>query len=49
MTTLAQDLFNTFDKLPDSNRLEIELEILRRIDNLKFPPLTDKDLVLNAE
>ena len=29
--------------------MEIALEILRRLVNFDFPPLTDEDLVLNAE
>ena len=49
MTTVAQEILNTFDSLPDSERLEIALEILRRLVHFDFPPLTDEDLVLNAE
>ncbi len=49
MTIVAQEILNTFDSLPDSERLEIALEILRRLVHFDFPPLTDEDLVLNAE
>ncbi|MCU0568660.1 MAG: hypothetical protein MUF49_18940 [Oculatellaceae cyanobacterium Prado106] len=49
MTALAQEILSTFDKLPDSEQLEVALEILRRLVNLDFPPLTDEDLALNAE
>ncbi|RUR72981.1 hypothetical protein ACF3DV_12500 [Chlorogloeopsis fritschii PCC 9212] len=49
MTTVVQEFLNTFDCLPDSERLEIALEILKRVMNLDFPPLSNEDLVLNAE
>jgi hypothetical protein len=49
MTALAQEILNSFDKLPDTEQLEIALEILKRLVNFDFPPLTDEDLVLNAE
>lgn len=49
MTALAQEILNSFDKLPDTEQLEIALEILKRLVNFDFPSLTDEDLVLNAE
>jgi hypothetical protein len=49
MTTLVKELLNTFDSLPESERLEIALEILKRVTNLEFPALSDEDLVWNAE
>lgn len=49
MTALAEEILNNFDRLPDAEQLEIALEILRRIINFDFPPLTDEDLTLNAE
>ncbi len=49
MTALVQELLNTFDRLTDSERLELVLEILKRTVDLDFPPLSDNDLVLNAE
>lgn len=49
MTASVQEFLNTFDRLPDSERVEIALEILRRVIHLDFPPLSDEDLVLNAE
>jgi hypothetical protein len=49
MTVLAQEILNNFDRLPDTEQLEIALEILRRITNFDFPPLTEEDLTLNAE
>jgi len=49
MTALVQEILNSFDRLPDTEQLEIALEILRRIINFDFPPLTDDDLTLNSE
>ena len=49
MTALVQELLNTFDRLTDSERLELVLEIFKRTIDLDFPPLSDQDLVLNAE
>jgi hypothetical protein len=49
MTAIAQEILSSFDKLPDTEQLEIALEILKRLVNFDFPPLTDEDLVLNAE
>jgi hypothetical protein len=49
MTALVQELLDTFDRLTDSERLDLVLEILRRTIYLDFPPLSDEDLVLNAE
>jgi len=49
MTALVQELLNTFERLTDSERLELVLEIFKRTIDLDFPPLSDQDLVLNAE
>lgn len=49
MTTLVKELLSTFDSLPESERLEIAVEILKRVTNLDIPPLSDDDLVWNAE
>lgn len=49
MTALVQELLNTFDRLSDSERLELLGEILKRTVDLDFAPLSDEDLVLNAE
>lgn len=49
MTALVQELLNTFDRLTDSERVELALEILKRTVDLDFPSLSDEDLVLNAE
>jgi uncharacterized protein YbjT (DUF2867 family) len=49
MTALVQELLDTFDRLTDSERLDLVSEILKRTVYLDFPPLSDEDLVLSAE
>ena len=49
MTPVVQDLLTTFDRLTDSERLDLASEILKRTAYLDFPPLSDEDLMLNAE
>ena len=49
MTAILEELLNTFDQLTDSERMEFASEILKRVIHLDFPPLSDEDLVLNAE
>jgi hypothetical protein len=49
MTAAVQELLNTFELLTDSERLDLVSEILKRTTDLDFPPLSDEDLVLNAE
>ena len=49
MNTLAQELLKNFDDLPETEQQTIAVEILKRVINFDLPPLTDEDLVLNAE
>ena len=49
MTVLVEELLNTFERLTDSERLDLVLEILKQTVYLDFMPLSDDDLVLNAE
>lgn len=49
MTALVEELLNTFDRLTDSEQLDLLLEILKRAGDLNFPPLSDEDLIGNAE
>lgn len=49
MTATTQQLLLTFDQLPDTEQIEFAVEILRRLTNREFPPLSDDDLVFNAE
>jgi hypothetical protein len=49
MTPGVQSFLITFDLLTDSEQLDLASEILKRTAYLDFPPLSDDDLVLNAE
>ncbi|MFB2893533.1 hypothetical protein ACE1CI_11530 [Aerosakkonemataceae cyanobacterium BLCC-F50] len=49
MTTSVEEFLSTFDRLPESERLDVAVEILRRVVQLEFPPLSEEDLVLSAE
>lgn len=49
MNTLAQEILKNFDELPKIEQRVIALEILKRVIKFDVPPLTDEDLVLNAE
>jgi hypothetical protein len=39
MTPVVQDFLTTFDRLTDSERLDLGSEILKRTAYLDFPPL----------
>ena len=49
MTPAVQNVIRSFDLLPDVDKKEVATEILRRTLRLDLPPLTDEDLILNAE
>lgn len=49
MSISASEVIKSFDALPDAARREVALEILRRTRDFDFPPLTDDDLITNAE
>lgn len=49
MTTSVKEFLSTFDRLPESERLDVAVEILRRVVQFEFPPLSEEDLILNAE
>jgi len=49
MTASTKKILQTFDQLPDTEQLEIAVEILKRLVHFDFPPLTDEDFVFNAE
>jgi hypothetical protein len=48
MSTSTQHLLDSFDRLPDAEKLEVASEILRRTVEFQLPPLSDEELVLNA-
>lgn len=49
MNTQTQEILSSFDALPEVAKYEVALEILCRTRTFEFPPLTDDDLVANAE
>jgi hypothetical protein len=49
MSTSAQNLIESFDKLPESEKQEVASVILRRTINFDMPALSDEELVLSAE
>ena len=49
MTAPVKELLSTFDRLSESERLEIALKILKRVRHLDFPYLSNEDFVWNAE
>ncbi len=49
MNAIVKKLLKTFDNLTDSQQLELASEILKRVTSLDLLPLSDEDLVLNAE
>jgi hypothetical protein len=49
MIASVQEILSTFDSLTEPERLEIVWQILKRVTHLEFPPLSDEDLIWNAE
>lgn len=49
MSTAVQNILQSYDSLPELEKREVVAEILRRSFQLDLPPLTDEDLVLQAE
>jgi hypothetical protein len=49
MTTATQHLLDSFDLLSTAEKQVVLCELLRRVQDFDFPPLSDEDLVANAE
>jgi hypothetical protein len=49
MATSIQNLLHSFESLPEPDKRELAAEIMRRSLRFEFPPLSDQDLVKNAE
>jgi len=49
MSISVQNLLNSFELLTDIEKRELASEIIRRTLCFDFPPLTDEELVFNAE
>ena len=49
MTEATQHLLNTFELLPDKEKREFAIEILKRTVHWDILALSDDELILNAE
>lgn len=49
MSTATQHLLDAFDLLSAAEKQRVICEILRRVQDLDLPPLSDEMLVANAE
>jgi hypothetical protein len=49
MSTATQHLLDSFDLLSVEEQQAVACEILRRLRNVDLPPLSDEELVANAE
>jgi len=49
MTIASQELLNAFDLFSVAEKQAVTCEILRRMRDVGFPPLSDEKMVLSAE
>ncbi len=49
MSTIVEEILDSFDHLSEAEKRELASEIIRRTIEMSFPPLTDEEFVLNAE
>jgi hypothetical protein len=49
MTASVNKILEFFDKLPETEKREVAAAILRRALQFDIPPLTDEDLVAQAD
>ena len=49
MNPVSERFLDSFDHLPPTVQWQVASAILRRTTTFDFPPLTDDDLVINAE
>jgi TorA maturation chaperone TorD len=49
MTQAVQELLDSFDRLPESERLEALSELLKRTQAFEYPPLDDETLAQIAD
>jgi hypothetical protein len=49
MSSISQQLLDSFEKLPESEKQQVAYEILRRSLIFVTSPLTDEELIFNAE
>jgi hypothetical protein len=49
MTAAAKTILESFDELPEQEKQEVASAILRRTLRFELPPLTDDDLIVQAD
>jgi len=49
MTVQAQDILRAFDLLPDNDKQEVAVELMRRARVVDTEPLSDEELIMSAE
>ncbi len=49
MNDTSQQLLDSFDQLPEAEKQQVVIEILRRTLSADLSSLTDEELILNAE
>ncbi len=49
MTLSGQQIIESFEHLPESEKQRVAYEILRRSLHMEIPPLTDEELIVTAE
>jgi hypothetical protein len=49
MSTSAENLLESFDRLPEIDKQQVASEILRRTLDFEMPVLSDEELVLSGE
>ena len=49
MSESAQELLNSFDRLPESERREVFYQIMKRAQEFEYPPLDDETLAQIAD
>ena len=49
MTPATQHLLDAFDRLSAEEQQAVDCEILRRLQDVDLPPLSDEELVVSAE
>jgi hypothetical protein len=49
MSATVEEILDSFDHLSEAEKRELASEIIRRTVKFDLPPLTDEELVMNAE
>jgi hypothetical protein len=49
VSVTSQQLLESFEQLPEAEKQQVAIEILRRTLSLEVPPLVEEELILSAE